>query len=50
MTIPSHPRGKERNSVARHPLDEIQVDTVVGIYSINCLEDIIKIVKLRTIV
>ena len=28
MTIPSHSRGKERNSVARHPLDEIQVDTV----------------------
>ena len=28
LTIPSHSRGKERNSVARHPLDEIQVDTV----------------------
>ena len=28
MTIPSHSRGKESNSVARHPLDEIQVDTV----------------------
>ena len=28
MTMPSHYRGKEMNSIARHPLDEIQVDTV----------------------
>ena len=28
MTIPSHVRGKEKRSVIRRPLDEIQVDTV----------------------
>ena len=28
MTIPAHARGKERNSIARKPLEEIQVDTV----------------------
>ena len=28
MTISSHSRGKERHSIVKHPLDEIQVDTV----------------------
>ena len=27
MTISSHSRGKERNSIVRYPLDKIQVDT-----------------------